>query len=78
MDAKREHKELVKISLKGANQTRINKQVNTSEIAHEDYRIQKKGKIIEQKPEKTEKKSKKESKNAKRDNLNSNGEGESK
>lgn len=78
LDAKREQKELVKVSLKGANQTRINKQVTTSEIAHEDYRIQKKGKIIEQKPEKTEKKSKKESKNSKKGNINSNGEGESK
>lgn len=75
-DAKREQKELVKISLKDANQTRINKQINTSQIAHEDYRIQKKGKIIEEKPQKTSKNTKKSKKNEDKTENNSNGEGE--
>lgn len=78
VDKNKEQKELVKISLKDGNQTRINKQVNVSETAHEDYRIQKKGKIIVEKPEKSSKKSKKEQENAQNDKISSSKEGENK
>ncbi len=78
IDQKKEQKQLVKISLKDGNQTRINKQVNVSETAHEDYRIQKKGRIIVEKPEKSSKKSKKEQNEAQNDKISSNKEGENK
>ena len=52
VDAKHEEKELVKISLKDRNAPRVNKQIVGGEIASSDYRIQKKGKIIEQKQDK--------------------------
>lgn len=55
VDAKHEQKELVKISLKDKNKPRINSQIVGGEIASEDYRIQKKGRIIEQKQEKKSK-----------------------
>ena len=76
MDNNKEQKELVKISLKDGNQTRINKQVNVSETAHEDYRIQKKGKVIVEKPEKNSKKSKKEQESELDDKISSSKEGE--
>lgn len=52
VDAKQEQKELVKISLKDRNAPKVNKQIVGGEIASSDYRIQKKGKIIEQKQDK--------------------------
>lgn len=76
VDAKKEKKQLVKVSLKDANQSKVTKQINVSESVHEDYRIQKKGKIIVEKSEKTSKKVKKENKNEQNQQNSANSEGE--
>lgn len=64
IDGKRANQELVTISMKDRNMKTSSK-INTNAMAHEDYRIQKKGEIIY---EKLDKKSKKEQKNSKKNN----------
>ncbi len=59
IESKQKDKELVKVSLKGKEE-RINKTINTTQSAHEDYRIEKRGRIIYSNDTKSEsKKSKK-------------------
>lgn len=75
VDAKHEEKALVKISLKDRNVPRVNKQIVGGEIASSDYRIQKKGKIVEQKQEKkpkTEEKAKTNKKDTKNQDQSEN------
>lgn len=59
IESKQKDKELVKVSLKGKEE-RINKTINTTQSAHDDYRIEKRGRIIYSNDTKSEsKKSKK-------------------
>ena len=77
-DAKSQTKELVKISMKDRT-AKVTSRINGNSMANQDYRIQKKGDIIYEKPEKADKKSKKSAKNEKieqNSNKNDGNEGE--